>query len=134
MLGRYDLGVLVTLKRDGRPQLSNVNYLYSPQKRLIRVSITAGRAKARNLSRDPRASFYVTSKDGWSWAVAEGNAELSPIAADPNDATVDELVEIYSLIRGDHPDWDEYRNAMVNDRRLVVRLNVERVYGHIQRR
>lgn len=134
MLDRYDLGVLVTLKRDGRPQLSNVNYIYSPQRRLIRVSITADRAKARNLARDPRATFYVTSKDGWSWAVAEGTAELTPVATDPGDATVDELVEVYSLIRGDHPNWDEYRAAMVSDRRLVVRISVDRLYGHVQRR
>ncbi|MGP4028328.1 PPOX class F420-dependent oxidoreductase [Actinomadura sp. 3N407] len=124
-----DLGVLATLKRDGRPQLSNINYHFDPDRRLVRISITADRAKARNLARDPRASLHVSSPDGWSYAVAEGDADLSAVAADPGDAAVEELVEVYRDIRGEHPDWDEYRQAMVEDRRLVIRLHVERLYG-----
>jgi PPOX class probable F420-dependent enzyme len=126
--GRHS-GVLVTLKRDGRPQLSNVSYAYYPDDRLIKVSITATRAKYRNLQRDPRASFHVSSPDFWSYAVAEGSAELSPVAAEPNDATVEELIELYRRINGEHPDWDDYRRAMVADQRVVLRLPVERVYG-----
>jgi PPOX class probable F420-dependent enzyme len=122
-------GALVALKRDGRPQLSNVSHTFDPETRLLRVSTTADRAKVANLRRDPRASYYVNSADGWTYAVAEGTAELTPVAADPHDATVDELVEVYRAIAGEHPDWDEYRAAMVADRRLVVRLTVERVYG-----
>ncbi|WP_344632428.1 PPOX class F420-dependent oxidoreductase [Streptomyces glaucosporus] len=133
LLAERDLGVLVTLKRDGRPQLSNVNYAYDPGRQLIRVSVTADRAKARNLARDPRASFHVTSEDGWAWTVVEGLAELTPVAADPHDATVEELVEVYRAIRGEHPDWDDYRRAMVADRRLVVRLTVGRAYGQPRR-
>ncbi|HEY3632615.1 MAG TPA: PPOX class F420-dependent oxidoreductase [Jatrophihabitantaceae bacterium] len=126
-------GVLVTLRRDGRPQLSNVLHTYNPATRLVRVSITADRAKARNLARDPRASYHVTSDDFWSWAVADGTAELTPVAADPHDATVAELVDMYRAISGEHPDWDEYRAAMVADRRLAVRLHVEHVYGQVAR-
>jgi PPOX class probable F420-dependent enzyme len=126
-------GVLVTLKKDGRPQLSNVNHTYDPATRLIRVSVTADRAKTRNLARDPRASYHVASADFWTWAVADGVAELTPTAADPHDATVDELVEVYRAIAGEHPDWDEYRAAMVNDGRVVVRLRVEHVYGQATR-
>ncbi|MEY9968666.1 PPOX class probable F420-dependent enzyme [Streptacidiphilus sp. MAP12-16] len=122
-------GALVALKRDGRPQLSNVSHIYDPGARLLRISTTADRAKVANLRRDPRASFYVTSPDQRTYAVAEGTAELTPVSADPHDATVDELVEVYRLIAGEHPNWDEYRAAMVADRRLVVRLSVERVYG-----
>jgi PPOX class probable F420-dependent enzyme len=122
-------GALVALKRDGRPQLSNVSHTFDPGTRLLRVSTTADRAKVANLRRDPRAGYYVSSADGWTYAVAEGTAELTPVAADPHDATVDELVEVYRAIAGEHPDWDEYRAAMVADRRLVVRLTVERVYG-----
>jgi hypothetical protein len=51
------------------------------------------------------------------------------VAADPNDATVEELIDVYRAVAGEHPDWDEYRAAMVADRRLVIRLAVERVYG-----
>lgn len=122
-------GVLVTLKSDGRPQLSNVNHTYDPATRLLRISVTADRAKTRNLARDPRASYHVTTEDFWHYAVAEGTAELTPVAADPHDATVEELVEVYRAINGEHPDWDDYRAAMVRDGRLVVRLSVERLYG-----
>ncbi|KXK59981.1 MULTISPECIES: PPOX class F420-dependent oxidoreductase [Micromonospora] len=123
------LGVLATLKRDGRPQLSTVMYGYDPQQRVIRVSVTDGRAKTANLRRDPRASFHVGSDDGWTYAVAEGRAELTPAATDPHDATVEELVDLYRALAGEHSDWDDYRRAMVADRRLVLRLHVERLYG-----
>ncbi|AVT34947.1 PPOX class F420-dependent enzyme [Plantactinospora sp. BC1] len=123
------LGVLATIKRDGRPQLSNVNYCYDPERRLIRVSITADRAKTANLRRDPRASFQVSTADGWAYAVAEGVAELTPVAAERTDPTVEELIDVYRAVQGEHPDWDDYRRAMVADRRLVLRLPVDRVYG-----
>lgn len=129
LLKDRDLGVLATLKRDGRPQLSNINYHFDADRRLVRISVTADRAKTRNLARDPRASLHVSAPDGWSWAVAEGTAELSAVAADPHDATVEELVGVYRDIRGEHPDWDDYRRAMVADGRVVVRLHVERLYG-----
>ncbi|HET6504325.1 MAG TPA: PPOX class F420-dependent oxidoreductase [Amycolatopsis sp.] len=122
-------GVLATIRRDGRPQLSNVNHHYDRANGTILVSITDGRAKTRNLRRDPRASFHVSSADGWSYAVAEGVAELSPVAKDPHDATVEELIELYRSIRGEHPDWDDYRAAMVTDERLVLRIRVNRVIG-----
>jgi PPOX class probable F420-dependent enzyme len=122
-------GVLVTLKRDGRPQLSNVGHTYDPATDLLRISVTDDRAKTRNLRRDPRASFYVTSADFWHYAVGEGTAELTPVATDPHDDTVEELIEVYRAVGGEHPDWDDFRAAMVRDRRLVVRLHVERLYG-----
>ncbi|MEV4541598.1 PPOX class F420-dependent oxidoreductase [Micromonospora echinaurantiaca] len=127
LFGERGRGVLVTLRRDGRPQLSNVDYLAEPG--LIRCSTTAGRAKVRNLLRDPRVSFHVTTADGGAYAVAEGTALLTPPAAAPDDATVEELVEVYRRIRGEHPDWADYRAAMVADGRLVLRLAVDRVYG-----
>jgi len=122
-------GVLVTLRRDGRPQLSNVVHAYDPDERTIRISVTDDRAKTRNLRRDPRASYHVTSADRWAYTVAEGTAELSPVARDPHDDTVEELVRLYREVLGEHPDWDDFRASMVRDRRLVVRLRVERAYG-----
>jgi len=122
-------GVLATVKRDGRPQLSNVVYTYDPATGRLRVSITADRAKTKNLLRDPRASLYVTSPDFGRYAVAEGDVELTPVAKDPHDATVEELIDVYTAIAGEHHDWDEYRAAMVADRRLVARLTLKRVYG-----
>jgi PPOX class probable F420-dependent enzyme len=122
-------GVLVTLKRDGRPQLSNVSHAYYPDERILRVSITDDRAKTRNLRRDPRASYHVTTPDRRAYAVAEGTADLTPVARDSYDATVEELVRLYRDVLGEHPDWEDFRAAMVRDRRLVLRLRVERVYG-----
>jgi PPOX class probable F420-dependent enzyme len=122
-------GVVTTLKRDGRPQLSNVSYTFDPTRRVIRASITDGRAKTKNLRRDPRVSFYVSAPDFRSYVVAEGTADLTPVASTPDDPTVEELIEVYRSIAGEHPDWDEYRAAMVADQRLVLRIPVTRVYG-----
>lgn len=123
------LGALATIKRDGRPQLSNINYCFDPARALVRVSVVDGRAKVANLRRDPRASLMVSSADGWSYTVLEGVVELSAVAAATDDATVEELIEVYRLVAGEHPDWDDYRRAMVADHRLVARLHVERAYG-----
>ncbi len=101
---------------------------------IVRVSITDDRAKTANLRRDPRASLHVTSDDFWSYAVIEATAELSPVAADPHDDTVEELIALYRAVQGEHPDWDDYRAAMVRDGRVVLRLPVERVYGMVQNR
>jgi PPOX class probable F420-dependent enzyme len=129
LLAKRDQGVLVTHRADGWPQLSNVNYAWFPDEQLIRISVTDDRAKTRNLRRDRRASFHVASDDFWSYVVVDGHAELSEVAEDPDDAAVAELIGLYRAIRGEHPDWDDYRAAMVRDRRLVVRVPAERVYG-----
>ncbi|GAB2917132.1 TIGR03618 family F420-dependent PPOX class oxidoreductase [Streptomyces heilongjiangensis] len=129
LVSELDGGVLVTLKTDGRPQLSNVNHAYYPDERTIRVSVTDERAKTRNMRRDPRVSYHVTSADRWAYTVVEGTADLTPVAEDPYDETVEELVRLYRDMRGEHPDCDDYRAAMVRDRRLVLRLRVERAYG-----
>jgi PPOX class probable F420-dependent enzyme len=128
-LAARHLGVLATIRRDGRPQLSTVTYVYDRAAELIRVSITADRAKTRNLWRDPRAALHASSDDGWSYVVADGAATLSDVAAAPDDAAVEELVALYRSLSGEHPDWDDYRAAMVRDRRLVLRLSVDSVYG-----
>jgi PPOX class probable F420-dependent enzyme len=124
-------GVLATIKRDGRPQLSNIGYAFDTAGPLLRISVTADRAKTRNLAADPRASLHVTSPDFWSWVVVEGTAELTPPAVDPDDATADELVDYYRAVSGEHPDWAAYRAAMVAERRLVVRLRPEHAYGQL---
>ena len=125
-------GVLATIKRDGRPQLSNVGYSYDDEQQLVRISVTDSRAKTRNLRLDPRVTLHVASKDFWTWVAVEGTAELTSVAADPHDATVDELVTYYRGINGEHEDWDEYRAAMVADRRLVVRFRPEHTYGRLR--
>jgi PPOX class probable F420-dependent enzyme len=126
-IGTHGLGVLVTIKRDGRPQLSNVTYVFDGTR--VRVSLTDDRAKTKNLRRDPRASLYVDGPRGRSYVVLEGKAELSPVAADPHDAVVEDLVDYYRRGSGEHPDWDEYREVMVKDKRLMFSMTVDRAYG-----
>ena len=121
---------LATIRRSGLPQLSVVSYAWYPDDRgraLVRISTTDGRAKVANLRRDPRASLIV--ERGWAYAAVEGSVELSPVSQDPHDDTVEELVRLYRDASGEHPDWDDYRRAMVEDQRLVIRLVVDRAYG-----
>jgi PPOX class probable F420-dependent enzyme len=120
--------VFVTLRKDGRPQLSNVLH-YVGDDGVVRVSTTADRAKYANLRRQPWAALHVDGSSFWSWAVLEGDVTLSPVAAEPDDATVDQLVDYYRAISGEHDDWDDYRAAMVREQRLVVHLTPTRAYG-----
>ncbi len=121
-------GVLVTIKRDGRPQLSNITYSVGDDG-VIRISVTASRAKTANARRDERVSLHVTRDDFYAYAVIEGRAEVTPVASDPHDATVEELIGYYRAVAGEHPDWDDYRRVMVADGRLVLRIHPERAYG-----
>ncbi|MFD4355030.1 PPOX class F420-dependent oxidoreductase [Nocardia sp. NPDC058519] len=123
------IGILATIKSDGRPQLSPVTPYYDRAAGIIYVSMTEGRAKTVNLRRDPRAAIEVTSADGWSWATAEGTATLTGPGTDPNGPEVEALVDYYRAAAGEHPDWNEYREVMVSDRRVLMALSVEHVYG-----
>lgn len=122
-------GVLATLKRDGRPQLSNILFAWDAEKREAAISVTDNRAKTRNLRRDPRASLHVQSADGWSYAVAEGTAAMTEVAREPHDAAAEALVDLYRRMGAEHPDWAEYRQAMIDDERLVLTVRIERFYG-----
>ncbi len=129
-LSQHSHGVLMTIKRDGRPQASNISYHYADG--VARISVTASRAKTKNLHRDPRASLYVTSQDFWRFVVAEGNAGLSEVTTSPGDAAGQELLEVYNAVSSDpHPNPAEFYEAMVKDERLVIRLAVERAYGQL---
>ena len=126
-------GVLVTQRRDSRPQLSNIIYVVDDAG-VIRISITADRAKAKNLARTPLASLHVTRDDFWAYVVLDADVELSAVAAAPDDDAVDELVELYRAMAGEHDDWDDYRRAMVRDQRLVARLSLTHAYGMLPER
>ncbi|MGH8874010.1 MAG: PPOX class F420-dependent oxidoreductase [Acidimicrobiia bacterium] len=126
-LAAHSRGVLATIKRDGRPQLSNVTYLCRGD--LVRVSVTDDRAKTRNLRRDPRASLHVTTDRFWPYLVAEGTAEVGERSSEQGDPVGRELAEVYEQIAGPHPDWDEFYRAMVEERRAVLSFRVERAYG-----
>lgn len=122
-------GVLVTVRgSDGRPQLSNIFYAVGDDD-MIRISITADRAKYANIARNPWAALHVTRPDFFAYAVIEADVELAPVATDVDDATVAELVELYRALMGEHDDWDAYRTSMVKDRRTVVRMRPTRAYG-----
>jgi PPOX class probable F420-dependent enzyme len=123
--------VLTTLRKDGKPQLSNVLHTLEDDG-LIRVSTTAGTAKYLNLRREPWAALKVDGESFWSYAVIEADVSFSEVAADPHDAAVEELVDYFRTISGEHSDWDGYRRAMVSDHRVVVRLTPTRAYGLIR--
>ncbi|MFF1872671.1 PPOX class F420-dependent oxidoreductase [Streptomyces sp. CB03911] len=129
LLGASRLGVLATIKSDGRPQLSPVMPFYDQEAEILYVSMTEGRAKTANLRRDPRAALEVTSADGRSWATAEGEVTLTGPGADPHGPEVEALVRYYRTAAGEHPDWDEYRAVMVADRRVLMMMKVDHVYG-----
>ncbi|GAA4350833.1 PPOX class F420-dependent oxidoreductase [Angustibacter luteus] len=129
LLGRLRRGILTTIKRDGRPQLSVVSYHCDLATAVVRISTRSPLAKTANLRRDPRISLLATTEQMRPYVVAEGDAELGAVAQRPDDATVDELVEHYRELNGEHPDWDEFRAAMVAEERLVVRFTVTRTYG-----
>ena len=129
-VGARNRGVLTTLRRDGRAQLSNIAYAVG-EDGVIRVSVTDTRAKTRNLRRDPRASLYVTRDDFWAYCVLDCDAVLMPVATSPDDSTADALVEYYRRVSGEHPDWQEYRQAMVADQRLILELTPTHAYGNL---
>ena len=125
-------GMLLALKSNGRPQSSNIAYVVNDAGQIL-ISVTEGRAKTKNLGRDPRASLHVNRDDFWAYAVVEADVELTPVAASPSDDTVERLVEYYRSVAGEHDNWNEYRQAMVDDQRLVLTLTPTHAYGMLQR-
>ncbi len=123
--------VLITLRQDGRPQSSNVMHVVTDG--TVEVSVTDDRAKTRNARRDPRVSLHVSAPDFWSYVVLEGAATMTPAAEASDDDTVEALVRYYRRAAGEHPDWQEYRRTMVQERRLLLRITPERAYGMLPR-
>jgi PPOX class probable F420-dependent enzyme len=121
-------GVLATVKSDGHPQLSNIFYLWDADERVARITTTADRVKARVLTRHPAAALYVAGAHFYQWAVAEGDAEVSPVTTEPGDAVAQELLPLYETFMGEQ-DRDELYQRLIEERRLVIRLHVKRVYG-----
>ncbi|MGN9915316.1 PPOX class F420-dependent oxidoreductase [Micromonospora palomenae] len=112
--------LLMTTRSDGRPQSSPVSCGVDPEGRLV-ISTYPERAKAANIRRDPRVSACVLSDD-WDgpWVQVDGTAEVLdlPDALEP-------LVEYFRSISGEHPDWDEYRQAMVRQGKSLIRVTIE---------
>jgi len=114
-------GTLLTHRRDGSPQISPVTCGVDDAGRIV-VSTYPQRAKAVNARRDPRVSVLVHSED-WDgpYVQVDGAAEVldMPEAVEP-------LVEYFRCISGEHPDWDEYRDAMRTQNKSLIRITVER--------
>jgi PPOX class probable F420-dependent enzyme len=113
--------VLATVRADGLPQLSPVTVAVDDQDRAL-ISTRETAIKARNLARNPHASLCVMN-DGFfgEWIQAEGTAELIRLPE-----ALDLLEDYYRRVSGEHPDWDDYRAAMLRERRLVVRITLSR--------
>ena len=117
-------GVLTTYRRDGQAQMSPVTVGIDAEGR-VAISVTEDRAKTKNARRDPRVALCVFL-DGFygPWVQVEGLAEF----ADGPDR-IDALVDYYRTLSGEHPDWGEYRAAMVRDRRVLLRFAILRAAG-----
>jgi PPOX class probable F420-dependent enzyme len=120
-ISRNPRAVLATLRADGRPQLSPVVAAVDDEGRVL-VSTRETAVKARNLARDPRASLCVLNEQFFGeWVQAEGSAELVHL---PEAMPI--LEDYYRRISGEHPDWDDYRAAMQREKRLVLRITLDR--------
>ena len=117
-------GVLTTYRRDGQAQMSPVTAGVDAEGRVV-ISVTEDRAKTKNARRDPRVALCIFSEGFYGpWVQVEGLAEF----ADGPDR-IDVLVDYYRRLSGEHPDWGEYRAAMVRDRRVLLRFAILRASG-----
>ncbi|PZG10965.1 PPOX class F420-dependent oxidoreductase [Nonomuraea aridisoli] len=128
LLAAQRFGALATNRSSGHPHLSTVLYDWDAERRVVRISTVADRLKVRQLNRDPRCALYVASDDFWSYVVAEGEAELSPVSAEPGDEVGRELLDMQPTF-AEPADEQAFLRQMVADRRLVIRLPVTRLYG-----
>ncbi|RFU82256.1 TIGR03618 family F420-dependent PPOX class oxidoreductase [Streptomyces triticagri] len=128
LLAEQQFGILATQKRNGRPHLATVVYRWDAATRTVRVSTTADRAKPKQLARDGNAAIHVQGPDVWTFAVAEGEAEVSAVTTEPGDEVGRELLALLPVdARPDDP--TEFWEQQIAERRVVIRLKVDRLYG-----
>ncbi|MEV8092465.1 pyridoxamine 5'-phosphate oxidase family protein [Streptomyces nigra] len=128
LLGKQRFGTLATIKRTGHPHLTTMVYSWDAEARTLRFSTTADRVKTAHLRRNPRAALHVQGGDVWSFAVAEGEAEVSDTTTVAGDAVGRELL---AMIPPDAKPEDEaaFLEELVAERRVVIRLKVDHLYG-----
>ncbi|MBX9426901.1 pyridoxamine 5'-phosphate oxidase family protein [Streptomyces lateritius] len=128
LLGTQQFGTLASVKRSGHPHLTTMLYSWDPEARVARFSTTADRVKVAQLRRDPHAALHVRGDDVWSFAVAEGEAEVSDPTTAPGDAVGRELLAMIpeAARPEDEETWLAQQTA---ERRVVIRLKVDRLYG-----
>jgi len=120
-LRAHHRAVLATLRADGRPQMSPVTCGVDADGRLL-ISTRETAVKTRNLRRDPFASLCAfTDQFFGEWVQAEGTAEVVSLPE-----AMELLVDYYRVVAGEHPDWSDYRTAMVRERRVIVRVTLSR--------
>lgn len=119
-LREHHRGILATTRSDGRPQMSPIAVGVDAEGRGI-ISTREDAYKVRHIRRDPSVSICVTSDDFWRWIQVDGTATVLslPDAMEP-------LVDYYRTLSGEHPDWDDYRRAMQKQRRVLLRIDIER--------
>ncbi|MBC95346.1 PPOX class F420-dependent enzyme [bacterium] len=123
-------GVLITLRKDGRPQSSDIAYAFIDGK--FCISATATRAKTKNLLKDNRAVLHITSPKTWSYVSFDGSVEITETAKVSDDNVCQELANVFTAIqKKDHPNWDEFNQAMIEDERLVIRFVPVTAVGQI---
>ena len=119
-LRRRHHAILMTTRRDGRPQASPNTCGIDAEGRIV-ISTYPERVKVRNIRRNPQVSVCVLSDEfGGAWVQVDGTAEVLdlPEALEP-------LVEYFRVISGEHPDWDEYRQAMLDQGKSLIRVTIE---------
>ncbi|MGW3658162.1 pyridoxamine 5'-phosphate oxidase family protein [Streptomyces sp. NPDC005151] len=128
LLSNQQFGVLSFVGRSGHPHLSTVLYRWNLDERVVRISATADRLKVRRLRNAPQAALHVQGPDIFSFAVAEGDAEISEVTAVPGDATGRELLSMTPGFE-DPAEETAFLEQIVADRRVVIRIRVSRLYG-----
>lgn len=126
---QYKNATLITLRKDGRAQSSDI--VFAVDGNVIKISVTHDRAKTRNLLRDNRAVFHLSDPGSWSYLSIDVRADVSPVATAADDSTVDQLVEVYRAVAGEHDDWDDFRASMVSEGRCVITLTPQSVTGQM---
>ena len=122
------LGTIITIRRDGRPQSSDVHHAVADG--TIVFSVRPDRAKVFNIERDERVIYHV-SHEG-SYLSFDGTAEVSPIATETHGPAMDTLMGAFRAVaKKEHPDWDEFREAMVRERRRAITVTPTSVVGLI---
>ena len=120
-LREHHHGVLATRRGDGGPQLSPVDATVAADGRIV-ISSRETAYKVRNLRRDPRVSFCGLDEAFYgAWVQVDGQAEIISLPA-----AMEPLVDYYRSISGEHPDWEDYRAAMIRDQRVIIAITPER--------
>lgn len=120
-LAKNHRAVVATIRSDGMPQMSNVAQAYLDGK--VMISTRSASAKVRNLGRDPRVTMLILGDESWyQYVVVYGHVDIVEL---PEAAA--ELRRIYKTIAGDHPDWAEFDQAMIDEGRVVLRVNIDRL-------